>query len=295
MKRFVNLLAEEYDIYLADEPFANGLLAFIISSIKNRPLAVTLRGWGDLTNAHNEYNNLKFFFLRLISNFVLSKANCIIVLSKATAIELNKMYNLKRFYVIERPIDVKYYSGGKRSIRYFIPTILTVTNLRYKNKFRGVLEVIEIVSEIKKKTIKDVLLLVAGGGKYLNELKKFAKKFDFVEVLGFRKNVPDVLASADIFVYISYLDSLGTVILEAQAANLPVICNDYGGLPEACGWAGIVIKDKKDLEQALSELLTNIKIQRKLRYKSYKRMKKYNAVAVEKYVRVWDETIKECR
>ncbi|WP_048098134.1 glycosyltransferase family 4 protein [Archaeoglobus sulfaticallidus] len=289
----MNLITEEYDLYLTDEPFANGLLAFIISSIKNKPLTVTLRGWGDLTNAHNEYSNLKFFFLRLISNFVLSKADRIIVLSKATATELNKIYNLRRFYVIERPIDVKYYSGGKRSIKYSIPTILTVTNLRYKNKFRGVVEVIEVINKIKKKTGNDVVLLVAGGGKYLDELKEFAKKFDFVEVLGFRKDVPDVLASADIFVYVSYLDAFPSVILEAQAAGLPVICNNYGGLPESCGWAGIVVKDKKDLEQVLSKLLTNKKIQRKLRYKSYKKMKKYNAVAVEKYVRVWDETIKE--
>lgn len=291
LKRLIILIKNEYDIYFADEPFANGLFALFISSIKNKPLVIALRGWADLTNEHNEYNSLKFFFLKLISNFVLSKAQNTIAISKATVTQLKKMYNIKNFRVIERPIDTKYYSSGKRITRYSTPTIITVTNLRYKNKFKGVAEIIEVIDEIREQ-MGDLTLLIAGGGRYLKELKKFAKKFNFVKILGFRRDIPDILALGDVFVYISYLDSYPTVILEAQAAGLPVICNDYGGVPEACGWAGFIVKNKKELKKTLLYVLSNRKIQKKLKHKSLKRIQKYNITAAKKYMRVWNETIR---
>jgi glycosyltransferase involved in cell wall biosynthesis len=51
--------------------------------------------------------------------------------------------------------------------------------------------------------------------------------------LGFRMDVPEVLASSDIFVLPSILpDSFPTVILEAMASGLPVVATDSGGASE---------------------------------------------------------------
>lgn len=64
-----------------------------------------------------------------------------------------------------------------------------------------------------------------------------------VHVLGYRDDVPDLLAAADLFVLPSLQEGLGTALLEAMFAGLPCVASCVGGMPEAladgaspCGW-----------------------------------------------------------
>jgi len=59
-----------------------------------------------------------------------------------------------------------------------------------------------------------------------------------VTVLRFVEAVEDEFASADAFAYVSFLDAYPTVVLEAQAAGLPVIGGDDVGVPDVIGDAG---------------------------------------------------------
>jgi len=59
---------------------------------------------------------------------------------------------------------------------------------------------------------------VAGGGQYLDALRKYLGDYEYadrVTVLGFVEAVEGEFASANAFVYVSFLDSYGTVVLEA--------------------------------------------------------------------------------
>ncbi len=53
-----------------------------------------------------------------------------------------------------------------------------------------------------------------------------------VRFLGFREDVPDLLHAADFFCISSRLEGMGTSILEAMAAGLPVVATRAGGIPE---------------------------------------------------------------
>ncbi len=55
---------------------------------------------------------------------------------------------------------------------------------------------------------------------------------DIVYFLGFRKDVPQILSSLDLFVLSSYLEGLGSSILDAMACRLPVVATKVGGIPE---------------------------------------------------------------
>ncbi|HET7499130.1 MAG TPA: glycosyltransferase family 4 protein, partial [Candidatus Eisenbacteria bacterium] len=55
---------------------------------------------------------------------------------------------------------------------------------------------------------------------------------DRVRFLGFREDIVPLLRAADLFVLSSYLEGLGTSVLDAMAAGLPVVATAVGGVPE---------------------------------------------------------------
>lgn len=53
-----------------------------------------------------------------------------------------------------------------------------------------------------------------------------------VEFLGERRDVPDLLARTHLFVMPSLMEGIGTALVEAQAAGVPVVASRVGGLPD---------------------------------------------------------------
>lgn len=76
---------------------------------------------------------------------------------------------------------------------------------------------------------------------------------------GFRKDVGRFLKIFDIFVLASYLEGLGTSILDAQAVGLPVVACRTGGIPEIVydGENGCLVppRDSDALAYAISDLV----------------------------------------
>lgn len=84
-----------------------------------------------------------------------------------------------------------------------------------------------------------------------------------ISYLGFRSDIPEILAATDIFVLPSILpDSFPTVILEAMASGKPVIATRSGGASEMVidEKTGILISigDVKNGAEALDKLIKNV-------------------------------------
>jgi glycosyltransferase EpsF len=56
---------------------------------------------------------------------------------------------------------------------------------------------------------------------------------DSIQFLGIRDDVSSIMTCADIFIFPSLFEGLGAVLLEANAAGLPVVGSDVAGLSEA--------------------------------------------------------------
>ena len=82
---------------------------------------------------------------------------------------------------------------------------------------------------------------------------------DSVELLGDRNDVPDLLASADVFVLATWWEALPIAILEAMAAGLPVVASDVDGVGEMVvdGETGILVPpgEPEPLAAALAHLI----------------------------------------
>ncbi len=96
-------------------------------------------------------------------------------------------------------------------------------------------------ARIIKARAPKVKIIVVGKGSLELELDRQARELqvdDLVYFLGFREDVPRLLASLDVFVLSSHLEGLGTSIMDAMASRLPVVATAVGGIPE-------VVSDEK--------------------------------------------------
>jgi glycosyltransferase involved in cell wall biosynthesis len=118
-----------------------------------------------------------------------------------------------------------------------------------------------------------VKFLIIGEGPDRKILEEEIKKKELsknVILTGFRKDIPSLLSVLDVFVHPSYTKTEGLPysILEAQAAQKPVVVTDVGGCKEALedGKTGFLIKarDEKILAKVIISLLKNPKLGQKM-------------------------------
>ncbi len=80
-----------------------------------------------------------------------------------------------------------------------------------------------------------------------------------VHMMGYRKDVPNLLAGSDIFALATEQEASGTVYVEAQMSGLPVVGTDVGGVSEMLrnGETGTLVPlhDAGALTQALDDLI----------------------------------------
>lgn len=107
----------------------------------------------------------------------------------------------------------------------------------------------------------DLKLVVVGDGPQRPELEQLIRSLgveDRVEMMGTRHDVPEILATLDIFALPSRREGLPLALLEAMAAGLPVVASAVGGVPEAINRAelGLLVppEDPAALSRALARL-----------------------------------------
>ncbi|MFT5725840.1 MAG: glycosyltransferase involved in cell wall biosynthesis [Bacteroidia bacterium] len=82
---------------------------------------------------------------------------------------------------------------------------------------------------------KDVRFLIFGKGELETDLKAYTKEKGLekqVLFVGFRQNLPDIYPNIDILLFTSKTEGLGTTVLDAFAAKVPVVATKAGGVPE---------------------------------------------------------------
>ncbi len=83
--------------------------------------------------------------------------------------------------------------------------------------------------------VPNAYYIIAGDGDHRKTLEEMAQSLgiaDRVIFMGYRKDIPEILAASDLFVFPTLQDALPTVLLEAMAAGLPIIASQIGGVPE---------------------------------------------------------------
>lgn len=120
-------------------------------------------------------------------------------------------------------------------------------------------------ASLVKEELPSAKFLIVGDGPLRTELEDQVKNFSahpFIMFTGTRKDVPKILSVMEVFVLpSSSREGLGIAIIEAMAAEKPVVATDIGGIPEAVkkGETGFLVPpgDPGALAKAIIELLQN--------------------------------------
>jgi len=110
----------------------------------------------------------------------------------------------------------------------------------------------------------DVRFVAAGAGPTEAAVRAQVEQLGLGEAFllpGFVDDVPALLGALDVFVLSSYLEGLGTSVLDAQAAGVPVVATGVGGVPEMIedGVNGRLVppRDPRALADAILETLAD--------------------------------------
>lgn len=106
-----------------------------------------------------------------------------------------------------------------------------------------------------------VHLFIVGGGELRSSIEQMiADKnlTDHVTLLGIRKDVPELLSAADVFVLPSAWEGFGLVVAEAMACERVVVATDCGGVAEVLGQEGFLVppKDSNALMLAMEKAIS---------------------------------------
>src|SRR5215208_5656381 len=140
-------------------------------------------------------------------------------------------------------------------------------------------------------------VLLVGDGPERPGLEREAKRLgvgERVRFLGFfaHERLPAALAHADVLVLPSVYEELGTVLLEAMQAGLPVVASRTGGIPDVVedGVSGLLVPpgEPEALVRAIGRLLADRDLARRLSEGAQERAKDYDwEVLAERVLRVY--------
>ena len=153
--------------------------------------------------------------------------------------------------------------------RLKLPTdAIIVTNISAIEYIKGIDLIIRAIAILKRKGINVVFAHIGGlrsdnqiNQEYANSLRVLAKEEgveDKIVWLGKRMDIQEILSAFDIYVHPSRSEGLGSALLEASVAGLPLIGSNVGGIADViCEGENGYLVDGETVEQ-LADVLSRL-------------------------------------
>lgn len=267
-----------------------GVVSTILSLVCDVPLVIRVNGdtfgnHGDRLRklrANGHYRQAATFYVyHLLTRLTYHAASAYLTVSDdlRRRIDSKSSYPDRRTATVYNSVDETRFSECRPAERVGNVSLsekhvlLTVTNLDYEGKYRGVVELLDEVVDVLT-THDELVYVVAGDGAYFDSLSDTVARVapdnvaDRIVLTGYVDTVAPLFAAADVFIYKSYADAYPNVVLEAQAAELPVVANAAYGIEEQIddGETGILLSEDTDgaYADAIVTLLADDALRRRL-------------------------------
>jgi len=280
------VLRTDHDVYFTSLSFAPSLSLYANRVLRRKPYVFNYTGmkW-EMFRERSKGKPFARLLERRLYPFLLDR-----VLAGASRIVCNSRFlehamatrypqYRNRLLTIYNGVEVERYASGRRrrisGARDDDLIVVSVTSIDYEGKAKGVEVMIDAFGCVwaQCRRVKLVIAAKTSNFQHGERIQGYlgSKPWrDSVIVLYNHGDIPDLLASGDVFVYATRRgsnDSLPRAVLEAQAAGLPVVTTDTAGCPEIVqdGITGFVEPgDDTGLAQRILELIGRPELRREM-------------------------------
>lgn len=241
-------------------------------------------------------------------------ANRVIAVSQACAEPLTRFISPNKIRVIYNGVETGAYQVDRAEARQYLlrqaglpPDAKILISVGHLMVRKGQVDQVEVMRQLAGKR-PDVYLLLAGNltrePDYVDQVRRFIAKHhleDRVIILGFRGDVPKLLAGADLYIHTPRSDAHPRAVIEAMAAGLPVAAYAVDGVRETVvdGQTGSLVRpgDCAAMVRAVEALLDVPQLQAAYGEQGRKRVLQcYTASGTAAYIdQVLQEVLKESR
>jgi len=141
--------------------------------------------------------------------------------------------------------------------------VIMFSAFKISDKRKGASDIINTINSLEKKVNFPLTVLCLG---HVEKDMLFSKNIKVVNVGFIRddKIIASCYNAADVYFSMSKADNLPNTLVEASACGVPIVTLNRGGCKETLihGESGYLIENQKEAEQAILNILTNIKKQK---------------------------------
>jgi len=231
-----------YDLVHAHCTYPEGYLAVKAASKRKIPVVITSHG-GDIQVLAKRSSSIQ---VKLVET--LNRANRAIFVSQILLDDARKLgYSANNSIVIPNGYSANIFSPkNNREMRYRHGIALKkkvigfVGGLVADKRADCFFDLFSMIKKIEP----EAYFIVIGDGPFAGKLRD-AKEHLSVHMTGFlsQNEVAGWMATFDVLILPSRVEGWGCVIKEAQAMGVPCVGSDSGGIPEAIGSGGVIVKD----------------------------------------------------
>jgi glycosyltransferase involved in cell wall biosynthesis len=176
---------------------------------------------------------------RLALRWAAGRSRVTVAVSRSTAWEMEAALGMRPGSVVIIPNGIRFQPGDPAPVRTELrleagqQLILAVGNLY---EVKGHMVLLQALAELHSAGLPERWhLAIAGRGSEEGALRAFIRSAGLdgrVTLLGYREDIPNLLAAADLWVMPSLSEGLPLALVEAMFARKPIVASGVGGIPE---------------------------------------------------------------
>jgi glycosyltransferase involved in cell wall biosynthesis len=254
LKNLVKLIRENKPDVVHSHMFHANILARLASIFASVPKSVST------AHSTNEGGKVRMLTYRLTN--CLSDVFTNVSIDAVRAFEQKKAVSKGKMLAVGNGIDIenfRFSSAARSNIR-------TELGLAEKKVFIAIgrfqepkdyPNLIDAFAKVVSRS-EDCHLLIVGNGELRSVIEEKIAQLDLqksVTLLGLRKDIPQLLSTADIYVMSSAWEGLPLVIAEAMSVERVIVATDCGGTAQLIGEAGYLVSPRNS--SALAQAMCN--------------------------------------
>ena len=277
---------EQYNLIYCQQP-VGGVMGRMIAKKFKIPCLYTAHGF----HFFKGNSGLKNFVFKSIEKHFAKYTDALVTINQEDY-EAALKFKAKHVYKINGiGVDLSKYKVNKNLDKIAFKKSLglnendyVITSIGELNENKNTLRLIDVINKIKNQNIK---YIICGRGsleqKYKEQIEKYNLQ-DRVKLLGFRKDIPDILTVTDLYIMPSYREGLSKSMMEAMCYGLPVVASKIRGNVDLLGnnEGGILCDptNNQDFVEAILTISNNPNYQKKLGTRNLEFIKNFDIKVV---------------